>query len=295
MKKAFVIASIALALVAAPRPAQAWGYAGHRLIMSRAIDLLPPALKPFFEHFRSEVVVRVVDPDALAHCRVGGRPESLHRLRGAGYGDFPFAALPRDYTAALEKFGRATLTRNGMLPWREAEMFGNLRRAFEEFSRKAPYATSNVVLFAPVASHYVQDAHQPFHTTDNYDGQLTGNRGIHQRFERDLIEKFSNRLRLTPAPPVPMSNPRDTMFDLTLESYQLIDQILAADKTALADKDTYDDEYFEAFFKAMQPLLERQLSKAISATAGTITGAWEQAGRPTVTTTEPRPPERVPR
>jgi len=293
MKKAFVIASIALALVAAPRPAQAWGYVGHRLIMSRAIDLLPPALKPFFEHFRSEVVVRAVDPDVWRTAGWEDDPNHFIDYGVPEYGDFPFAALPRDYTAALEKFGRATVTRNGMLPWREAEMFGNLRRAFEEFSRKALYATSNVVLFAPVASHYVQDAHQPFHTTDNYDGQQTGNRGIHQRFERDLIEKFSNRLRLTPAPPVPMSNPRDTMFDLTLESYQLVDQILAADKAALGNKDTYDDEYFEAFFKAMQPLLERQLSKAISATAGTIIGAWEQAGRPTVTPTDPRPQERV--
>ena len=42
---------------------------------------------------------------------------------------------PRDYGAAVEKFGIATLKRIGMLPWREAEEFGNLRRAFEGFRR----------------------------------------------------------------------------------------------------------------------------------------------------------------
>lgn len=295
MKKAFVVASVAVALVAAPRSAHAWGYVGHRLIMSRAIELLPPALKPFFEHYRSEVVVRAVDPDVWRTAGWEDDPNHFIDFGVPEYGEFPFAALPRDYTLALEKFGQATLTRNGKLPWREAEMFGNLRRAFEEFSRRAPYAASNVVLFAPVASHYVQDAYQPFHATDNYDGQKTGNRGIHARFERDLIEKFEKRLRLAPAAPVPMANPRDTMFDVALESYQLVDQILAADKAALGQKDVYDDEYFEAFFKAMQPLLERQLSKSIAATAGVIIGAWEQAGRPTVTTVEPRPTERVQR
>ena len=70
------------------------------------------------------------------------------------------------------------------MPWREAEEFGNLRRGFEGFKRQATYATSDVVLFAAVASHYIQDAHQPFHATNNFNGQLTGNDGLHARFER---------------------------------------------------------------------------------------------------------------
>ena len=48
-------------------------------------------------------------------------------------GPYPFAALPRDYGAAVEKFGLDALKRIGMLPWREAEEFGNLRRAFDGF------------------------------------------------------------------------------------------------------------------------------------------------------------------
>ncbi len=132
------------------------------------------------------------------------------------YGAYPFQALPREYGAALEKFGESTLKRNGLLPWREAEEFGNLRRAFEEFKREAPYTISNVVLFSAVASHYIQDAHQPFHATDNYDGQQTGNNGIHARFERDLIERFESRLTLTPAPVKPIGNARDAAFEALL-------------------------------------------------------------------------------
>ena len=51
-------------------------------------------------------------------------------------GPYPFTALPREYGAALEKFGMATLKTIGMLPWREAEEFGNLRRAFEGFAQE---------------------------------------------------------------------------------------------------------------------------------------------------------------
>lgn len=293
MKKALVPVCLILMALAVPRPAHAWGYAGHRLIMARAIDLLPPALKPFFEHFKSEVVVRVVDPDTWRNVGWAEEPNHFIDFGVPEYGPFPFTALPRDYTAALETFGRATLERNGYLPWREAEMFGNLRRAFEGFGRRSPYATSDVILLSAVASHYIQDAHQPLHATDNFDGQQTGNRGIHSRFERDLIERFAGRLRLSPGAPTPMVNPRDTTFDIALESYPEVDKMMAADKAALGSKNAYDDEYFEAFFTAIQPLLERQLSKAISATAGVIIGAWEQAGRPPVTTTDARPLERV--
>src|SRR6476660_6409752 len=177
-------------------PAAAWGFAGHRLIMRRALDLLPAELKPFFDQYREEVIVRVVDPDLWRNVGWEDDPNHFLDFGVNEYGAYPFQALPREYGAALEKFGEATLKRNGLLPWREAEEFGNLRRAFEEFKRDAPYTTSNVTLFSAVAAHYIQDAHQPFHATDNYDGQQTGNAGIHSRFERDLIERYESRLKL---------------------------------------------------------------------------------------------------
>ena len=115
------------------------------------------------------------------------------------------------------------LDRNGRLPWRLAEIQGRLRRSFEDFGRGSSNAVSNSVLFAAIASHYVQDAHQPLHATDNYDGQLTGQRGMHSRFERELFERFQSRLKIVPAAPVPMLNARDTAFDVLLASYQQVE------------------------------------------------------------------------
>jgi hypothetical protein len=293
MRKRAALAAFVVALLLMPARAWAWGFAGHRLIMARAIELLPPELKPFFQRFRDEVVIRVVDPDLWRNVGWEDDPNHFLDFGMPSLGPFPFDRLPRDYTNALEKFGPSEMKRIGALPWREAEMFGQLRRGFEGFARQGAYTTSDVVLFSAVASHYIQDAHQPFHATNNYDGQLTGNTGIHSRFERDLIEKFSPRLQLAPPPVKAIANARDAAFAILLDSYKSVDAILAADREAVAGKDAYDDDYFEKFFARVRPILERRLSDAIAATAGVIVGAWDAAGKPAVRTEDPRPVQRI--
>jgi hypothetical protein len=293
MRKASIVTAAVLAATLVPAPAFAWGFVGHRYIMGRAIDLLPPELKPFFTHYRDEIVARAVDPDLWRNAGWEDDPHHFINFGAREFGEFPFNDLPRDYGAALEKFGRSTLNRLGMLPWRLSEEFGNLRRAFEGFKRESAYGPGDVVLFAPVTSHYIQDAHQPLHASNNYDGQLTGNTGIHARFERDLIERFQARLTVTPAPPSGTRNARDAGFAALLSSYQLVDPILKADSEAIAGKDVYDDEYFEKFFTKVRPILEKRLAESITATAGVIVGAWEAAGKPTLKLQGARPLEKV--
>ena len=66
MRKALIALHVSALIAITPGSALAWGFAGHRLIMQRAIELMPPELKPFFTHFKDEVVIRVVDPDLWA-------------------------------------------------------------------------------------------------------------------------------------------------------------------------------------------------------------------------------------
>jgi hypothetical protein len=293
MRNASIVAAAVLVAVLVPARASAWGSDAHRYIMARAIDLLPPELKPFFEHYRAEIVVRSIDPDTWRSIGWEDDPNHFIDFGMKELGAYPFAGLPREYGAALAKFGHATLDRIGRLPWREEEEFGNLRRAFEGFTRESPYAPNDVVLFSAIASHYMQDANQPFHGSVNYDGQLTGNFGIHSRFERDLFERFQSRLTVNPARPTPILNIRDAAFDILLESYSLVDPILKADSDAIAGKDLYDDAYFEALFVKVRPVLERRLADSITATAGMIMGAWQQAGKPVLTLKGARPVQKV--
>lgn len=275
------IAVALLATVLVPASAFAWGAVAHRYITKRAIELLPPEIKPFFELHRDELVLRSNDPDVWRVMGFDEEPPNHQIDFGVDdYGPYPFTALPRAYDAAVEQFGVATVRRHGLLPWRTMEEFGNLRRVMEGFKRGQPYADGNAILFAAVLAHYLEDAHQPLHVHNNYDGQLSGQWGVHSRFESALFERFESRLVINPAPVTSIPNTRDFIFDIAMKGFQRVPAILQADKEAVAGRDTYDDQYFEKFFVSMKPLLERQFAAAITATASAIVTAWEQAGKP---------------
>ena len=146
MRKALLVAAAAAVALLTPSAASAWGFAAHRYIMGRAIDLLPPEIKPFYERNRDEIVARSTDPDLWRNV---GWDEDANHFVDFGvkeYGEFPFTALPRELGAALDKYGAESLKRNGLLPWRAARFAGDLRRTFEGYAR-APYGPSSVILF----------------------------------------------------------------------------------------------------------------------------------------------------
>ena len=284
-----------LLILGTPTHAQAWGSVAHHVIMDRAIALLPPEIRPFFEQNRAIVVERSVDPDSWRAVGVEQEPPNhFLDIDWEGYGPYPFAALPRDYTAAVAKFGRDRVQQNGTLPWRVEEMHGNLRRAFEAYPKGDLYGYNkfNLLLLSAVIAHYVSDAHQPLHGVVNYTGQLTGQAGVHNRFEDTAFERYQTRLTLAPQAIAPVRAPRDFIFDRVLEDTQLVPTILKADAEAIGTRDLYDDQYYDAFFAAVRPVMERRLNESIAGVAAMITGAWEAAGRPAVPLDAPRLPQR---
>src|SRR5688572_12128968 len=282
MKRAAAIA-LALLLAWAPR-AQAWGFEAHKFIMDRAIGLLPPELRPLFEQHRATLIERSIDPDTWRTAGFAHEEDSNHflDLDWQGFGPYPFNGLPRDHTAALAKFGRARLREKGTLPWRLEEIYGTVRRAFEDYGRRGSFGQNDIIFFSAWMTHYVSDAHVPFHAVDNHDGQLTGQNGIHARFESIMFERYRDRLTIVPKPIAPIRDPRDFAFTVLLQGTQLVPPILKADLEAIGSRDVYDDAYYEAFFKANRAVLEQRLNQAIAATAAMITGAWEAAGKPPV-------------
>lgn len=279
-------------VLASSAPLGAWGADGHRAILDRAIALLPPEMRPVFEKNRAMLIEHAIDPDLW---RVAGFDEEAprHFLDIDAYGPFPFSDLPKDMGAAFEKYGRENVTKNGLLPWHAAEMYGRLVRAFEMHKSGSPYGLSNALYLSAVLSHYVADAHQPFHAVVNYDGQLTGQFGIHARFEDEIYVRYRARLAFTPAAPTPVAHPRDVLFDVLLASAKLVDPLLDADRRAVGGRTEYDDGYFDAFVVDAQPVVERRMSEAMSVVAGMLAGAWEQAGRPDLTTPIKQAPRKV--
>jgi hypothetical protein len=281
---------VAVAAVLTPRPAAAWGFEVHRYITDRAIALLPVEIRPFFEKFRTAVVEHAIDPDLW---RTAGWEEEppRHFVDMDAYGPHPFPEMPRDFDAAVRRYGREFVLKNGTLPWRTQEIHDKL---VEAFTQKAPYARENIKFFASVISHYVADGHVPFHSALNYDGQLTGQYGIHARFETELFERYHASLRITPGNIVPITrSARDTMFDVLSTSFPMVQPILDADKAAIQGREVYDDEYFKRFLQRTQPVLERRLADSIVMAASMITDAWEKAGRLPLPVDAPRQPRKV--
>jgi hypothetical protein len=283
---------VGLVLVGTARP-MAWGLDVHRFITDRAIDLLPDPIRPFFQKHRAFIVERSIDPDLWRNAGWEEEPPR-HFVDMDAYGQPPFAELPREYDRAVEKYGAEFVHRNGTLPWRASEIYGQLKRNFELQKKGVPgYSLENIKFYSAVLAHYVEDGHVPFHAVLNYDGQLTGQRGIHSRWETELVMRNIKDLRLAPPPVAAVSDARTYMFDVLQASFPYAAKILQADKAAVAGRDEYDDEYFRLLYRDTRPILEQRLSAAISSVASAIVGAWEAGGRPTLPLDAPRETRKV--
>jgi hypothetical protein len=291
MRIRFIAVVTILAVCVLPRPAAAWGIEVHKFIMAKAIALLPGEIRPYFQKYEAGVVEHAGDPDLWR--TVGWMEEPpRHFLDMDSYGPYPFKELPHDYDEAVKRYGLDFVLKNGSLPWRSEEIY---KKLVEAFKQQAPYSRENIRLFSSVLAHYVADAHQPFHAAANYDGQLTGQWGVHSRFETELFERYESKLNLSPTLPSPVGNPREFVFAALTASFAYVQQVLDVDKSAVGNREFYDDEYFEKFFAGVKPILEKRLSDSIAGVAAMISAAWVEAGRPPVpvtVTTSPRPVRR---
>ena len=293
------VAAVLLALMfTIPAAVSGWGFEGHKFIADRMIELLPAELKPLFEKRRTFIIEHTIDPDLWRTVGwLDEPPNHFLDLDIEEFGPYPFDKLPREYDRAVQKFGKALFSQHGMLPWRAQEFYGMLQREFESLKRKpAPgYALDNIVLYSAILAHYVADAHVPLHAAENHNGQLTGQEGLHSRWETELFDRTRARLKVAPAAPKGVTDPRTFIFDALLASNLASKNVLESDQKAAAGREFYDDAYFEAFASGTQPILERRLNEAITGVASMIIGAWEQAGKPALPVETPRTPRRIPR
>ena len=294
MRQGLSVALVALALwTMRPVSVVAWGFNAHKFITDRAIDLLPPELRPFFQKFRTTIVEHSIDPDTYRTMGFADEPPR-HFLDMDAYGPFPFKDLPHDQKEAVTKRGVDFVVKNGTVPWRAEEIYNRLRDAFKGIGgpNPQPFARDDIKLFSAVLSHYVADAHQPFHAVVNYDGQLTGQQGIHSRFETELFDRYQGKLKIAPAPLTPIASAREFMFSTLSDSFTQVDAILAADREAIVGRTLYDDGYFAKMFEKTGPIMEKRMSGAMTGVASMITQAWTDAGKPELPVD---PPPRVPR
>jgi alkylated DNA nucleotide flippase Atl1 len=295
-----MIAAVVALFLFAPVPLQSWGFDVHRHITRRALDNLPLELRPFFAVQREFIVEHSVDPDLWRAVGLRGElgdEDPNHFLDIDGLDDVrPFANVPRDWKAYVDKYGVERVNRMGRLPWRTEEIYRLLVARFRDVARPAPgYAADNARYLSAVLAHYVEDAHVPFHAVVNYDGQLTGQRGIHSRFETEAVLRNMKTLKLAPVTIRPVSNIRDFMFEALIDSESLVAAVLQADRKATEGREFYDNGYYATFTNGVRPIIEKRVSDAASGVASVIVSAWIEAGKPVLPVNVVRPPARIAR
>jgi hypothetical protein len=285
MRVRFVIVLGLIVAVLAPIRLSAWGMDVHRLITARALTGMPAGLKPFVAERSAFVVEHSADPDLWRIVGLKGDrgdEDPNHFLDIDGLDEpRPFTNVPREWDAYVARYGVERANKNGRLPWRTEEIYRLLVARFQDVAKgTAPYAADNAAYLSAVLAHYVEDAHQPFHAVSSYDGQATNQRGIHARFETEVVLRYRETLTLSPIAVQPIPNIKTFVFDRVIEGEGLVTSVLAADRSASGGRGVYDDAYYAAFFKGVRPILERRLSEAASAVASAITAAWTEAGSP---------------
>jgi len=272
--------------------AQSWGFDAHKKITELAIDLILSidefngidqsklnSLKKFLSENRSIIIERCIEPDMI---RNEDKEEQFnHFIDIDRYGKYPFDELPRDKQKAIEKFGFETVQKNGLLPWRISDFTDSLAYSISKWER------DKMLKYLSWLAHYVEDAHQPLHVTENYDGQLTGQPGIHSRFETELVRYMMQNDELKFDIKKIKENLKESSiikdrvkfaFDIVLESYRFLEEILSADNYAKSQippeklyrvekrngrtRYIYSDEYYSIMSKKLGEVVHGRITLA---------------------------------
>ena len=271
-KTASLLIAVLLIFMLPPRESRAWGNNAQRFIVNRAVDTLPYEIRQYFEANRSYLVQHVNDPMNQLDTHPNERQN--HFIELDKYGKFPFDALPRNYKAAVAKYGKAKIDASGLLPWQIGVYSAKLTEDMK--AGRWDDAKQDAAFLAD----YVAEAHDPFNTTENFDGSLSGQRGVNERFNTILIDRFGSFFPLNPHDASFINDPTNYAFDMCMHAHSNVEAILLADRAAKHGLSSYTDEYYDRFYNLAAGPLIRQLSDAATDVGSYWLTAWVNAGKP---------------
>ncbi|MFT4094828.1 MAG: zinc dependent phospholipase C family protein [Niabella sp.] len=266
-----------------------WGFLVHRTVAQLAIYELPKPMQRFFFANKDSVVYGAPRPDVR---RLSDPSEgSKHYLDMEYFGDSAVYRIPHDFDAAIARYSLDTLNKYGTLPFVVMQYLQKLTDAFR--SQNA----DSILFYAEDLSHYIGDAHVPLHTSINYDGQMTGQHGVHDLWETTVPEvditnfDLSSRHKATY-----LDDPQSTIWKILEHTHSLVPGLFEKEKEVSAhfnDSTKYRWEvrwgknrrfYAPAFAKeysaALKPSINNQLIASANYIADFWYTAWVNAGRP---------------
>ena len=188
-------------------------------------------------------------------------------------------------------FAIDSFSEHGILPYHLLAWQRRLTKAFEDKDEK------KILQLSADLGHYIGDAHVPLHTTENYNGQLTDQLGIHAFWESRIPELFADaEFNFFVGKAGYIEDPSDFFWDIVLSSHALVDSVLLIEKDLSRkfsqDKQyCYDQrgettirtqckEYALAYRKRMKGMVEERMKNSIYSIGSSWYTAWVDAGQP---------------
>jgi hypothetical protein len=251
-----------------------WGDEGHKLIAEFGIRMLPRQMK-LPDDLAAAIVEHSVDPD---HRKREDKSEGAkHFIDIDYYKEFldGHMIMSRD---SLEKiYDESTVAKQGVLPWATEDTYKNLVEAFKQNDR------DNILLYASDLAHYVGDGHQPMHETINYNGQLTDQKGVHSRYESEMVNANLSKLKSSFKKQTPyyIKDISSYVFDYIYESNSYLEVLLSADKSSSEiTGGSYNKDYYRLMWFKTKYVTEYEFNSAALSLASLIYSAWKDAGKP---------------
>ena len=262
----------------------AWGYDGHRRINYIASRQINGPFGQFLKQNSQPLKWYAVTPDY--NKKIDKEEFHKHFIDSDFYDDYPFDNIPKNYSTLVSKYGEDNIKKYGIAPWTIKETSDRIidllkRNQFEE-----------AVYNMGVLGHYISDLHMPLHTVINYDGQFSGNEGIHKRWELHLVNKYIKNIK--PVGEIEtVEDPWTFSMKIVKESFKAHHLILEADTKArkLLTKEqaeklksyetlSFEKPYLDVLFAETGDLLRDRLGRAVIRLASIWKYCWEEAGKP---------------
>lgn len=283
MKKFFIVVNLFLCLLLF----SGWGFFAHIRINRLAVFTLPAGMNGFYKANIRYIAEHAVDPDKRRYADTA--EAARHYLDVESYED-DIDSIPRKWKDAVARYGLVKLNENGILPWQIPRTYYQLVNAFKQQD------SLKILIYSAYLGHYLADAHVPLHTTQNHNGQLTDQIGIHAFWESRLPELFAKRYNYVVGKAKYIENPLAEAWKIVRQTHRKVDTVLrfeallnarfpAYRKYSFSKRNQqvgrqYSLAYARAYEKSMDHMVERQMRAAILSIGSYWYSAWVDAGQP---------------
>jgi hypothetical protein len=260
----------------------AWGSTGHHIISLNATKAFTGKAQTL-SFISSFIIAHASDADYRKDKDPTEGPK--HFIDIDSYQEFvKTGKISQNYDTVVALHESNFVIEQGILPWAIINTFDSLETAF----KRNDWIAAEV--FAADLGHYVGDSHQPLHLTSNYDGQKTGQSGVHSRYETTMIGKYSGQITYNVDSVVVIPNVANYVFNYIYENYKYKDSILFADKEATNFAGSISSTaYLPKFWELTGGFTTLLMKNASDRLANLIYTAWVEAGAPIPNSTGVKP------